>query len=114
LGARYAPGASQLGDVYQSIGANAWTGTRPTLLSGVAQWLTWGRAPGYTSLSNMWGSFALYSASLVDLSAGGVEWSDFDALDYAIYQRQIASGTARPIDSKYYDDTLSDPEIVVP
>lgn len=103
IGSRFSPGTSTLGQSYQSIGANAFTGSAPADETGFAPLINWGRVPGQTTIVNQFGSHAVGRAMLIDLTVAGATYEEIDARDKAMFDAAVATG------GKYAGDTWSDP-----
>jgi hypothetical protein len=69
----------------------------------------WGNIQAYDSLQpNVGRSVVLYSVHLVDVAASGKTFAELDAADAASFDRAFAEG------GRFYGDTYSDPDLVLP
>ena len=102
-----APGTAN-GPIYRSIGVNGPTNGYGTIntpdgksIFGVGNNSGWYAGAGNTGASP---SHIFYRAYIEDLTVSGRTYAQVDAIDYALYQKEIMN-----VGGRYYGDTFTDP-----
>lgn len=106
LGERLSNGTNTLGNSLRSVAVDGWTGTPPASAAELRNGIVLAGARGaYTglALSDDAPSFILYRLYLEDLTVSGRDFADVDAIDFAAFTREFATG------GKFAGDTFTSP-----
>lgn len=88
-----------------NVGAGAFNGTVPTVPGNLSAGASrWGRPTGGLSSAANHSSFVFYRFYLEDLTVSGRSYTELDALDYALFQKEVLTEGGR-----YYGDTFTSP-----
>jgi hypothetical protein len=104
-GSRIVPAVAGLGDLFQNIAVNGWTGALPAAAANVQSYIGGAGAlgPWASQFTNKMGSWIFYRLYMEDLTASGRTWAQVDAVDKALYD------SARGPGGRYNSDTFTAP-----
>jgi hypothetical protein len=101
LGARITPAKNTVGNTFRNGAVNGQTGTIATVRQQLALWGNLNAYSGLFAGTTAAPSFIFYRLYLEDLTVSGRTYAEVDAIDYAQWQTDFASG------GRFYGDTFT-------